>query len=428
MTLDGFIADPDGGYDWIMMDEAIDFASIFREFDTFVMGRKTFEVTAKQPEWMAMFGDSEVIVFSKTLKAAPHPKVRVVNTPPEDTIRELKSKPGKDIWLFGGGELFRSLVDAGLVDTVEVGIMPVLLQPGNPDAPRGRTPDGYETREVRDAAQQRHRHAVVLAVIAARWLSIIAHPFVMVGVMVGVAAAARQPPGEAQRSVAIVVGFTVVPLLVLMVRQVQRGAWENADASNRAERPVLYLAGGVALVALLAYVTVLRPHPFMVRGVVGTLGMLAACAVATRWVKVSLHMAFCALAATVLTLMGSVVGYVLVLLLPALAWARLTLNRHSAARGCCGRDRWRRSGCRDSLSLETEDGRTRVHPPGRPRRRGGVSGCGRAKPQTAPPMGAAARHVERIPRLSRQASGASWRSVLRVGGETAGSGRCDQHR
>ena len=331
MTLDGFIADPDGGYDWIMMDEAIDFASIFREFDTFVIGaRKTFEVTAKQPEWMAMFGDSEVIVFSKTLKAAAHPKVRVVNTPPRRYDSRAEEQAGERhlaVWRRWG--LLRSLVDAGLVGHhVEVGIMPVLLSQGIPMLPAGARLTGMKLEKCETLPNSGIVMLSVFAVIAARWLSIIAHPFVMVGVMVGVAAAARQPPGEALRSVAIVVGFTVVPLLVLMVRQVQRGAWENADASNRAERPVLYLAGGVALVALLAYVTVLRPHPFMVRGVVGTLGMLAACAVATRWVKVSLHMAFCALAATVLTLMGSVVGYVLVLLLPALAWARLTLNRH----------------------------------------------------------------------------------------------------
>ena len=84
----------------------------------------------------------------------------------------------------------------------------------------------------------------------ARWLSIIAHPFVMVVVMVGVSAATRQPADEALRTVAVVVAFTVVPLLVLMIWQVRRGAWENVDASNRAERPMLYLVGGVALVAL----------------------------------------------------------------------------------------------------------------------------------------------------------------------------------
>lgn len=162
---------------------------------------------------------------------------------------------------------------------------------------------------------------------AARWLSLVAHPFVMVGVMVGTATAARQTPQEALRSVAIVVLVTIMPILILMTRKVRSGAWENADASNRGERPILYLVGALGLVGLLAYLTVFRPQHFMLRGLVATLGMFAACAVATRWIKVSLHMAFAALAAT--ALMGSAVGYVLVLMLPALAWARLTLGRHT---------------------------------------------------------------------------------------------------
>lgn len=132
-SLDGFIADPNGGYDWIVMDEAIDFASIFEEFDTFVMGRKTWEVSASAPsDAPTMFGDKEVIVFSTTLKSASRPGVRIVHTPPADTVRELKQKPGKDIWLFGGGSMFRTLVDADLVDTVEIAIMPVLLSQGIP--------------------------------------------------------------------------------------------------------------------------------------------------------------------------------------------------------------------------------------------------------------------------------------------------------
>lgn len=65
----------------------------------------------------------------------------------------------------------------------------------------------------------------------------------------------------------------------------------------------------------------------MVRGVVATFGMLAVCAAATRWIKVSLHMAFAALAAT--ALFGSRVGYGLALMLPALALARLALGRHT---------------------------------------------------------------------------------------------------
>ena len=136
MTLDGFIADPNGGYDWIIMDPAIDFAAIFRGFDTLVMGRKTFEVTAKT-EFVSMFDGMDVIVFSRTLKTSPHPGVRIAATDPAETVRELKRKPGKDIWLFGGGTIFRILVDAGLVDTVEVAVMPVLLTEGVPLLPPG---------------------------------------------------------------------------------------------------------------------------------------------------------------------------------------------------------------------------------------------------------------------------------------------------
>lgn len=165
--------------------------------------------------------------------------------------------------------------------------------------------------------------------IAARVVSVIFHPFVMVGVMVGTAAASRETRSEAFRSIAIVVLITIVPIAVLMIRQVRRGVWENVDASDRRERPILYLVLGAALIALLAYLMLSGQQSFMVRGVVATLGMVAVCAVATQWIKVSLHMAFATLAATTLAVMGSIVGYVLVLMLPMLAWARLALSRHT---------------------------------------------------------------------------------------------------
>ena len=130
--------------------------------------------------------------------------------------------------------------------------------------------------------------------------------------------------------------FTIAPLAVLMWRQVRRGKWENADASNRAERPILYVVGGMALVALLAYLLLIGPQSFLVRGVLATFAMLAVCAAATRWVKVSLHMAFAALAATVLILMGSPVGFALLVALPALLWSRLALQRHTALEAVLG--------------------------------------------------------------------------------------------
>ena len=66
-----------------------------------------------------------------------------MNTSPVDK-GSLSRKPDKDIWLFGGGELFRTLVDAKLVDTIEVGVMPVLLSQGVPILPTGARVTGMK--------------------------------------------------------------------------------------------------------------------------------------------------------------------------------------------------------------------------------------------------------------------------------------------
>jgi dihydrofolate reductase len=128
-SLDGYIADPDGGYDWIVMDPDIDFDELFAEFDTLLMGRRTYEGMRDGFEGM------ETFVFSRTLRQHEHPGVTVVSDALAATLDELRARPGKDIWLFGGGELFRSLLELDRVDTVEPAIIPVLLGGGRPFLP-----------------------------------------------------------------------------------------------------------------------------------------------------------------------------------------------------------------------------------------------------------------------------------------------------
>jgi dihydrofolate reductase len=132
MSLDGYIADPKGGYDWIVIDPEIDFDAMFKGYDTVLMGRKSYDA-AKQQGGYGMPGP-KAYVFSKTLKQADAPDVTVSNDP-QKTVTELKKKKGKDIWLFGGGELFRSLLEWRLVDAVEVAVIPVLLGAGLPMLP-----------------------------------------------------------------------------------------------------------------------------------------------------------------------------------------------------------------------------------------------------------------------------------------------------
>lgn len=134
MSLDGYIAGPKGEFDWIPMDPDIDFGELFAQFDTVLLGRGTFEPLAAAGN-LSMFADMRTYVFSTTLESADHPGMTVVGDGWKETVSALRAEPGKDIWLFGGGRLFQSLLAANLVDTVEVAVVPVMLGGGIPMAP-----------------------------------------------------------------------------------------------------------------------------------------------------------------------------------------------------------------------------------------------------------------------------------------------------
>ena len=127
-SLDGFIAGPDGEADWIATDPDIDFNAIFKQFDTLLVGRRTFEGMAQARR--ATVPGMKTIVFSRTLQQSAYPDVNVISDNWPEVLTDLRAIPGKDIWLFGGGSLFKSLLERGFVDTVEVAIMPVLLGGG----------------------------------------------------------------------------------------------------------------------------------------------------------------------------------------------------------------------------------------------------------------------------------------------------------
>ena len=162
---------------------------------------------------------------------------------------------------------------------------------------------------------------------AARWVSILAHPFVMVALLVAVPAM-RQSSASTVQPLFLIVIAVVVPIGVLMFRQVRRGRWSNIDASNPSERPVLFMVALAGLGAALGWLLLNDPQSFLVRGMLVTAVFLLLAALLTRWVKLSLHIAFAALTATTLSLIGSAVGYALVAVVPLVFWSRIVLARH----------------------------------------------------------------------------------------------------
>ena len=133
MSLDGFIADSEDGTSWMTGDPAYDSKPFFASIDTVLIGRRSYEVMLRYGQ--RTYPGLHTYVFSRTLKAADYPEVTMVADNAAAAVMELRAGNGKDIWLSGGGELFRSLLAADVVDTVEVGVSPILLGQGRPFLP-----------------------------------------------------------------------------------------------------------------------------------------------------------------------------------------------------------------------------------------------------------------------------------------------------
>jgi dihydrofolate reductase len=169
MSVDGYIAGPNGEADWIGIDPEVDFAALWAQFDTLVMGRRTYEAASKRLGEAAFTGIT-TIVFSRTLKQQDRPEVIIVSELNPDWVQALQTRNGssKDIWIFGGSELFRSFLDSGHVDTVEVTVIPVLLGDGVP-----LLPPPYNPAKLRLLSHKIYRSGrVSLAYEVQHWLSV----------------------------------------------------------------------------------------------------------------------------------------------------------------------------------------------------------------------------------------------------------------
>ncbi len=127
-SLDGFIARPDGGIDWLFHDQDYGFTQFLEDIDSVVMGRKTYQQSLSFGE--SPFKSKRHFVFSRTLGQCDG--ATVVRKPVKVFVREQQAMPGKGIWLIGGGELAGAFFSAQAVDRLIVFVHPILIHRGLP--------------------------------------------------------------------------------------------------------------------------------------------------------------------------------------------------------------------------------------------------------------------------------------------------------
>ena len=128
-SVDGFIADENGGVDWLNDFNAADYGMIefFEQCGTAIMGSRTYEQALSFNSW---FGKMEGVVFtSRTLPPFKNEVIKFVGGDPGPVVEGLR-KNGKDSWLVGGGQLITSFIDLHLLDELIITVVPRLLGKG----------------------------------------------------------------------------------------------------------------------------------------------------------------------------------------------------------------------------------------------------------------------------------------------------------
>ncbi|MDC0759397.1 dihydrofolate reductase family protein [Brevibacillus sp. AG] len=141
VTLDGFIEGKNGEVDWCIMDAEMGFVHFLHQIDTILYGRKSYDLwgqfspemehTDTEKEIWGLVHSKEKYVFSKTQKGTDH-KAIFINDHILEVVNQLKNKPGKDIWLYGGASLITTFIHLELVDEFRLSVHPVILGEGKP--------------------------------------------------------------------------------------------------------------------------------------------------------------------------------------------------------------------------------------------------------------------------------------------------------
>lgn len=134
-SIDGYIARPDGGVDWLSKvekeGEDYGYGSFIASIDTTLMGRKTYdEVLGFGVPFPYM--NTANYVFTRQERQPDNNPVQFIREDPADFVGKLREQPGGNIWLIGGGGLNTVLLNAGLIDEMILSVIPIVLGEGIP--------------------------------------------------------------------------------------------------------------------------------------------------------------------------------------------------------------------------------------------------------------------------------------------------------
>ena len=136
-SVDGYIARLDGSVDWLDRPRPpgnYGMNAFLRSIDTILWGKRTYDqaIAWFKGKHLGFGPKIKNLVFAHHPPASAPPGVDFVNEPVGEFARRLRSQPGKDIWMMGGGQIIASFLDVGQIDEFSIHVVPVLIGEGIP--------------------------------------------------------------------------------------------------------------------------------------------------------------------------------------------------------------------------------------------------------------------------------------------------------
>ncbi|MDT3402912.1 dihydrofolate reductase family protein [Mucilaginibacter terrae] len=132
VSLDGYIEDANGAYDWCFTDQGYGLTEFVAQTDALFVGRKSYELIAgKEDEY---FPDvKKIYVFSNSMQDAGHPKIELIRSHEFDVkVQAIMESEGYNIWLYGGASLVKAFLAKRWITEMHLSVHPIILSAGKP--------------------------------------------------------------------------------------------------------------------------------------------------------------------------------------------------------------------------------------------------------------------------------------------------------